>query len=407
MKGQPGTDVRFLVVKGRSRDTVEVTVRRERIHLSDVKYSGIIRDSIGYISVTGFTENMSEELKQHVLSLKEKGIKRLVLDLRGNGGGIMEEAVRTVSLFVPKGTLVVTSRGRSPMSEGAYYTREEPIDTLMPILVMTNSTSASSSEIVAGALQDLDRATIGGRRTFGKGLIQTVISTPYDSRVKFTTGKYYTPSGRCVQAIDYSHRNEDGSVGAVPDSLRKPFKTACGRTVYDGGGIAPDIEVVAPEYSRSVVSLVYNGIDGDYAIEYYKKNPQVAPPSQFRLTDAEYEDFVQYASKRDFDSRSATETMLDQMYKAAERDGFDKVYGSEIAALRDKVRMDKAAMLRLKKDEILPVIEQEIAVKYYYEAGGIEVTLRSDSQLDAVIDRWLAGEGVESWKKGQKDTDQK
>ncbi len=394
MKGQPDTKVVFKVCKGRSRDTVEISPVRERIHVPSVEYAGIIRDSIGYIAVNGFTDKVAEEFKAAFLSLKERGMKRLVIDLRDNGGGIMDEAVNMVSLFVPKGTLVMSSRGRSPQMNKQYYTHAEPVDTSIPILVMVNSASASASEIFSGALQDLDRATIAGKRTFGKGLIQSVLPVPYDGKVKVTTGKYYTPSGRCVQAIDYSHRNEDGSVGYVPDSLRHQFKTAKGRTVYDGGGITPDIESDAHVYSRPVIAMVYAGIIGDYSIEYYKKHKSIPAPEEFHLSDAEFEDFVEYAAAQDFDARSGAEAVLDDLKKAARKDYLFDEYKAEIEALEAKIKVDKKTMLRMKKDELVNLIEENIVIKYHYTPAASIIMLRRDTQMDKALDKWMQEENV-------------
>ena len=388
MKGQPGTDVTFRITKGRTGDSLDVTVTRERIHVSDIAYSGIIRDSIGVIRVTGFTDKVSDEFRASLIDLKNKGIKRLVIDLRDNGGGIMDEAIEMLSLFVPKGTLVVSSKGRDPHMNKEYFTRKEPVDTIMPVMVLVNSMSASASEIFAGAMQDLDRGTIAGKRTFGKGLIQSVLQTPYDGNVKLTTGKYYTPSGRCVQALDYSHRNEDGSVGAVPDSLKKEFKTRLGRSVYDGGGVTPDIESSAKLYSRPAYSLVYNDILGEYSITYFKAHESIPAPEDFHLTDAEYEDFIKFAEGKDFDCRGSVSAVLDQFEAAAKNDGLYDQYKAEIDALRAKSNIDKRTMLQLKKDEIVPLLEEEIAVKYYYQQGGEAVLMRVDTQLFDAIDKW-------------------
>ena len=388
MKGQPGTVVNFTVIKGRTGDTVDVAVTRERIHVSDIAYSGIIRDSIGYIRVSGFTDKVADEFKSNFLELKKKGIRKLVIDLRDNGGGIMDEAIQMASFFVPKGTLVVSSKGRNPQMNQEYYTKEEPLDTEIPILVMVNSGSASASEIFAGAMQDLDRGVIAGKRTFGKGLIQSVLATPYDGKVKITTGKYYTPSGRCVQALDYSHRNEDGSVGHIPDSLKREFKTVGGRSVYDGGGITPDIEAESPVYSRPAFSLVYNDILGEYSIRYFKSHPEIAPVEEFHLSDAEYEDFIKFAEKKEFDSRGGAAAVLDQLEAAAKLDNLYDAYKTEIEALKKKIDMDKRTMLTTKKDEILPLLEDEIAVKYYCSKAGEVIRLRDDSQLFTALDKW-------------------
>lgn len=388
MKGQPGTEVKFKVIKGRTGLTEEVTVLRERIHVSSVAYSGCVRDSIGYIYVSGFTDKVSDEFKESFLKLKEQGIKRLVIDLRDNGGGIMDEAIKMVGFFVPKGTLVVSSKGRHPQMNQEYYTQNDPLDTEIPILVMVNSSSASASEIFSGAMQDLDRGVIAGKRTFGKGLIQSVLPTPFDGKFKLTTGKYYTPSGRCVQALDYSHRNEDGSVGHVPDSLKREFKTASGRSVYDGGGITPDIEAGYQAFSRPAYSLVYNDILGEYSIVYYKSHETIAPVGEFHLTDEEYGDFIKFAEGREFDCRGGASASLDQLVSAAKADGLYDTYRNEIEALKSKIDMDKRTMLTVKKDEIVPLLEQEIAVKYYYTEGGEAIRLRNDTQLFEALDKW-------------------
>lgn len=388
MKGQPGTQVRFKVVKGRTGVLEEIVVTREKIHIPSVEYAGIIRDSIGYMLINTFTDKVSREAREALEMLKSRGAKRLVIDLRGNGGGVMDEAVNLVGLFVPKGTMVVSSKGRMPGMDRDYFTSENPVDTTIPILVMVNSGSASASEITAGAIQDLDRGTIAGKRTFGKGLIQTIKPVVYNGSVKVTTGKYYTPSGRCVQAIDYSHRNEDGSVGNIPDSLKHAFKTVRGRTVYDGGGITPDIDVESPLISRPTLSLVYMDIPGDYAVEFYKSHREIAPAESFHLTDEQYEDFVKYASTKEFDARSAAQTLLDQLVKAARQEDLYDQYKAEIDALASKVNMDKETILRIRKDEIKPIVEQEIILRYYYAAASAMTALRTDRQLYEALDRW-------------------
>ena len=370
MKGQPGTEVRFKVVKGRTKDTVDVVVVRERIHVSDISYAGIYRDDIGYIQLTGFTAKMAEEFKENVLRLKDAGAKRLVIDLRDNGGGVMDEAIGIVSLFVPRGTLVVSSRGRVPEMNREYRTSSAPVDTLMPLLVMVNGNSASASEITAGALQDLGRARIAGTRSFGKGLIQSIRPMPYNSQMKLTTGKYYTPSGRCVQAIDYSNRHEDGSLDKDP-----------------GGGIAPDILAEGHPFSRPTVSLVYYDIIGAYAIEYFIAHESI--DRDVHLTDAEYEDFVKYAAAQDFDARTAAQTALDQLIAAAKAEDLYDNYKEEIDALQKKVNMDKETVLRAKKAEILPLVEQEIVTCYYFNRASVPVALRYDAQLREAVDKWL------------------
>ena len=390
MKGKPGTTVVFKVKKVRTGEIVDIPIVRERIHLPDVEYAGMLDDTTGYILQTGFTENVSADLKAKFLELKEKGMKRFVLDLRGNGGGLMSEAVNIVSLFVPKGSLVVTSKGNTDNSVREYKTTLDPIDTEMPIIVMIDAGSASSSEIVSGALQDLDRATIMGKRSYGKGLVQSLVPLAYNGQMKVTTAKYYTPSGRCVQAIDYSRRNEDGSVGHIPDSLTREFKTASGRIVRDGGGITPDVEVDVPQYSRLVYSLVLGGVIDQYAIDYARRHAEIAPVADFHFSDKDFEDFIRFAKTQEFDYRSSAKTLYDQMKKELEADGLAESMADELAALEKALEMDKEKFIRMKKDEIIPFIEEELAVRYWFQEAGVEIRLRYDEQLKEALTRPLA-----------------
>ena len=387
MKGKPGTTVIFKVKKVHSGDTLDIPVVRERIHFPDIEYAGMLDDTTGYILQSGFTENVSGEMKQKVLELKSKGMKRLVLDLRGNGGGLMGEAINIVSLFVPKGSLIVSSKGNTPESTREYRTTIEPIDTKLPLIVLIDSGSASSSEIVAGALQDLDRAIIMGKRSYGKGLVQSIRPLPYNGQMKITTAKYYTPSGRCVQAIDYSNRNEDGSVGHIPDSLTKEFKTVSGRIVRDGGGITPDVEVDVPAYSRLVYSLVLSGVIDQYAIDYARRHMSIPAVDEFYFTDEDFEDFITFAKTQDFDYRSSAKTYYDKMKKELEEDGLADAMADELKALEKALEMDKERFIRLKKAEIIPFIEEEIATRYWFQEAGVKVRLRYDKQLKNALEK--------------------
>ena len=385
MKGKPGTTVVFKIRKVRTGDTLLVPVVRERIHFPDIEYAGMLDDTTGYILQSGFTENVSGELRARFLDLKKQGMKRLVLDLRGNGGGLMSEAVNIVSLFVPKGTVAVTSRGNAPESHREYRTTTEPVDTEIPIIVMIDSGSASSSEIVAGALQDMDRAVIMGKRSYGKGLVQSIRPVAYDGQVKVTTAKYYTPSGRCVQAIDYSNRNEDGSVGHIPDSLTKEFRTASGRIVRDGGGITPDVDIDFKDYSRLVYSLVLGGVLDQYVIDYCRRHDSIPAVDDFHFSDADFEDFITFAKTQEFDYRSSAKTYFDQMKKELRKDGLEETMSAELAALDKALEMDKERFIRLKKDEIVPFIEEELATRYWFQEAGVKVRLRYDEQLKKAL----------------------
>ena len=386
MKGTPGTKLVLKVKKLRSGEVQDVNIIRERIHLPDLEYAGMLNDTTGYIYQSGFTQGVSQELKDAVNKLKKQGMKQLVYDLRGNGGGILQEAVQIVGLFVPKGSLVVSARGRLESEQQEYYTNSAPIDTQIPIIVMVDGGSASASEIVSGALQDYDRATIIGTRTYGKGLVQSIRPLPYNGQMKVTTAKYYTPSGRCVQAIDYSNRREDGSVAAIPDSLTNEFRTAGGRIVRDGGGITPDVEIPADPYSRITLSLSYSGILEQYAVEYVKKHESIPAVKDFKLSDADYEDFIEYAKGREFDYRSSAKTYFDQMTRQLESDGLKDSMQEQLDALNKAIDLDKETYLRLKKDEIVPLIEEEIVVRYYFQSAGIELRTRYDTQLQKALE---------------------
>ena len=384
MRGKPGTTV-VLTVKKLRGSTLDVPVVRERIVLPSLEYTGMLNGADGYIMLGKFTDGVGQEIREAYQSLKAQGMKRLVLDLRGNGGGLLKEAVNIVSLFVPRGSVVVTAKGRSAGSEQVYKTTTDPVDTQIPILVLVDSGSASASEIVSGALQDYDRATIVGTRTYGKGLVQSIRPLPYDGQLKVTSAKYYTPSGRCVQAIDYTHRNEDGSVGFIPDSLTHEFTTKGGRTVKDGGGITPDYEVKAQKYSRLTYSLVLGGIVEQYALSYVCRHESIPAVDDFHFTD--YEDFVAFASDKEFDYRSSARALFDEMKRTLEEDGLAQAASESLQALEKTLDMDKATFLRLKKDEIVPFIEEEIVVRYYFQQAGIKVRLRYDTQLQKALEQ--------------------
>lgn len=385
MKGKPGTKVVFKVKKAYTKDTVDITIVRERIHIPDIDYAGMLDDTTGYILQSGFTEGVANEVKDKVLELKKQGMKRLVFDLRSNGGGLMEEAVKIVGLFVPKGSLVVSARGKHPDSYREYKTSSDPIDLDLPIIVLINGASASSSEIVSGALQDMDRAVIKGTRSFGKGLVQSIRPLPYGAHLKITTAKYYTPSGRCVQSINYNNRDEDGGVANIPDSLTNEFKTASGRIVRDGGGITPDEIIEAPAYSRLMYSIVLSGVVDEYIMDYARNHESIAPPDEFYFNDDDFEEFINFAKTKEFDYRSKAKTHFDLMKKELEADGLTEAMKDEIAALEKAIEMDKEQVIRLKKDEIVPYIEEQIVTRYWFQQAGVKVRIRYDEQLKKAL----------------------
>ena len=347
MKGKPGTKVVFKVKKVRTGDTLNVTITRERIHFPDIEYSGMLDDTTGYILQSGFTEGVSQQIKDRFLKLKSQGMKRLVLDLRGNGGGLMGEAINIISLFVPKGSVAVSSKGLEESSRREYKTQSEPIDITTPIIVMIDGGSASASEIVSGGLQDLGRATIMGKTSFGKGLVQSIRPLPYNGQMKVTTAKYYTPSGRCVQGI----------------------------------GVTPDVEIDVPSYSRLVYSLVLGGVIDQYVLKFAREHDSIAAVDDYHFSDADFEDFISFAKTQDFDYRSSAKATFDKMKKELEEDGLAEVMSSELAALEKALEMDKERFIRLKKDEIIPFIEEEIATRYWFQEAGVKIRLRYDRQL--------------------------
>ena len=385
MRGDPGTQVTFQVKKLSTGEMVDIVVTRERIKLGDIEYAGMLDDKVGYISQNGFTDGVGAELRQKVTELKKQGMQLLVLDLRGNGGGLMNEAVEIVSAFVPRGSVVVSAQGREKNASYSLRTEKDPVDEKLPLIVLVDSGSASASEIVAGALQDMDRATIMGERTFGKGLVQSIRPLPYGGELKITTAKYYTPSGRCVQAIDYAQRREDGSVASIPDSLTHEFKTAHGRVVRDGGGITPDVKLDFHEYSRLTYSLVTYGILEQYALEFVRHHASIPPVEEFHLSDADYEDFIAFAKGKEFDYRSSAKTYFDRAKEELKRDGLDTAMQAELDALEKSLNMEKEDFLRLKQSEIVPFIEEEIVVRYYFQEAGVQIRIRYDDALRQAI----------------------
>ncbi len=395
MRGVPGSKVVFKVQKGRTGEIKDIEVIRGKIHTPDVTYAGLLvnkkgeKTRDGYIDLTGFTVGGGEDFRKAVQQLKNEGAERIIIDLRGNGGGVLDEAVDVVSAFVPKGSLVVKAKGRGVGNTFENSTTKEPIDTQIPVMVLVNSSSASASEIVAGALQDWDRGFITGTRTYGKGLVQTFRSVGTDGRLKLTISKYYTPSGRCIQIMDYSHRNSDGSVASVPDSLKKEFKTLIkGRSVYDGGGITPDTVITSKLVSRTAVALVYSGVLDEYGVEFYKKNKTISPAGSFLLSDSQYEDFIKFASAKDLDLRSAAEVAFDQMVTRAKEEDLYEADKEQFEALGKKVKLSKEDLLRAKRDEIKPMLEEVIVQKYYYNEGRVANSLKDDTQLWQAVEAW-------------------
>ena len=391
LKGPKGTSFRLKVVKVKTKDTIELKLTREKIHISGITYYNALSNGVGYIRLSSFTQGCSKDFRNAFLDLKNtKGISSLVVDLRGNGGGSMEEAIKIVNMFVPKGTEVVRAKGRVAEFDYVYKADEEPIDTNIPLAILVNSGSASSSEIVAGAIQDLDRGIVVGTRTFGKGLIQAVRPLSYNAKIKITTAKYYTPSGRCVQAHNFSKRNADGSVSFIPDSLKTMYHTKAGREVYDGGGILPDVQDSIEAYSNISVSLLLRGLIADYSIKYHCEHESAAPPETFMLSDNDYADFVAFLEGKEYDYQTRSESLLKQLKAAVEKEKYEEEVEKEIAILEKKLAHDKKKDLEVFKPEIKRLIEEEIAVRYYYQEGRIRSLIKDDSQLRKATEYLLA-----------------
>jgi carboxyl-terminal processing protease len=387
MKGQSGTAVKLLIERPGETKPIEFNIVREEIKVKDVPYYGMINSQVGYIKLTGFTTTASKEVKDAFLKLKnESNCKALILDLRDNPGGLLNEAVNIVNLFVEKGVDVAVTKGRAKEWTQAFKTVNNPIDLTMPLAVIVNRNSASASEIVSGSLQDLDRAVVIGQRTYGKGLVQQTKPLTYNAQVKVTVAKYYIPSGRCIQALDYTHRNEDGSVDHVPDSLITAFKTRNGRIVYDGAGILPDMQTEPQILSEITYVLVTKNYIFDYATNYVIKNKQLnADARNFRITDADYADFVTFLQGKDIDYKTNSEEDMEALKKSAETDKYFADIEGEYKQLQKKLMDRKKDDLQKFKPEIKRMIEDEIVSRFYYLSGRIESSLSYDSDAQLAI----------------------
>lgn len=381
LKGTPGTTLKLKIQRPGENRPREITIAREKIEIDPVTYPVVLDDNVGYFHYSGFTNGSSNRVKETILDLKKKGAESLVIDLRGNGGGILDEAVNVVNFFVRKGLEIVSTKGKVKQWDRSYYTQSQPIDTLMPIVVLIDTGSASASEIVAGSLQDLDRAVIIGNRSFGKGLVQTPRDLPYGGNIKITTSKYYIPSGRCIQALDYSHRNPDGSVARVPDSLTHVFKTKNGREVRDGGGITPDYTIPQEKGGTIGYYLITENIIFDYATQWVIKHPGIAPPESFHLSDADYEQFKQFVKTKDFQYDQMSNRSLQSLKNIMEFEGYFNTASEEFKALEDKLQPDLDRDLELFKKEIGQMIETEIVQRYYYKEGVLIYELQGDAAL--------------------------
>ncbi len=407
MKGEPGTKLRMKVGKFYTGDTVQVELKREIINIPGIPYYGMLPDSVGYILNIDFTDEVSNDMRNAVMALREQGARALILDYRNNGGGIVQEAVKILSFFVPRGTEVVSLRGRNPEENAVFATQNEPLDTEIPLVVLVNNGSASAAEIVAGALQDMDRAVLVGRRTFGKGLVQSTRPLGYNAYLKLTTAEYYLPSGRCIQAIDYASRAEDGTLSHIPDSLITEYRTAAGRRVYDGGGVMPDIRVPAEYVSRFAYIVYGKGYVHDFVDDYMRRNRgRDIVPGAFALTDEDYADFVEFMRDKDVEWESETERLLGQLKEAAEAERYLEGIETYVADIEATLGDDVQDGLQRYRQELTELIENEIVLRSAYNAGVVEHNILKDPDVRAALE--LLGDAQRYGEiLATKDTDRK
>lgn len=386
MKGQVGTPVSLTVKRIGVDQPIRLEFKRERIKLTNVPYSGMVDNEIAYIQLSDFTPDAAKEVKNALVQLKEKGAKAAILDLRSNPGGLLIEAVNITNLFIPKGKLVVSTKGKIPENNLSYETLNMPIDTEIPVTVLINRGSASASEIVAGTLQDYDRAIVIGEKSYGKGLVQVSRPLSYNSQLKVTTAKYYTPTGRCIQVLDYGHRRDDGSVGSIPDSLKKSFKTTNGRVVYDGGGIDPDIKTQNPEAHMLTQVLFEKGFLFDYATQYVHKHPQPVNPKTFSLSDQEYDEFLSWMKTKNYSYKSYMEYQLQQFTEEAKKEKYYSELKNQLEAVSARIAESKKNELVLHKDEIKMLLEEDIVSRYHLEKGSVESGFKYDKDIKLAAD---------------------
>lgn len=383
LKGPPNTDV-FLKVK-RDQDTLDFQLTRKKIVITNVPFYGKLDDKTGYIKLAEFTTNASVEVRRALEELKSQGVEKLVLDLRNNRGGLLNEAVEIVNLFVPKGREVVKTIGKLENVNYTYKTTKTPMDKDIPLVVLINENSASASEIVAGALQDYDRAVLVGRKSFGKGLVQTTLPLTYNAQIKVTTAKYYIPSGRCIQAIDYAQSRENGELISVPDSLRKEFQTKNGRLVLDGAGIEPDEVVESVRYAPISYTLVAGNHIFDFATQYYYTHEKMDNPMTFEITDQDFEEFVSFLDGKEYDYTTYLEKSVTDMIKFAEKEEYYDEIKAEIETIQERINHNKEQDLITHQKEVRKILSEEIVSRYYFQEGMIQASLDQDDDIKVAM----------------------
>lgn len=385
LKGQANTDVLLTVKRYGSKKAFDVSLKREKITINNVPYFGMVTADIGYLKLQDFTTEAGKEVKEAVIKLKEEGAKKIILDLRDNPGGLLGEAVNVSNVFVEKGSLIVNTKGKVTDWNKAYKALNNPTDSEIPLVVITSSRSASASEIVAGVIQDYDRGVLVGEKSYGKGLVQTTRRLSYNSQLKVTTAKYYIPSGRCIQAIDYSNRNEDGSVGKIPDSLKVAFKTQKGRTVYDGGGVTPDLPVTREYLAPISISLINNSLLFEYANKYKFEHEKIRPAREFELSSTEYHAFIKWLTTKEYDYTTKVESTIEALKEVSKEEKYFAEIESQITALHNKVKHNKASDLMKFKSQIKSMLEEEIASRYYLQDGMIETSFDDDLDIQESV----------------------
>jgi carboxyl-terminal processing protease len=384
LKGQAGSKVNITI--RRNNTDIKKTLTREEIKVKNVPYFGMVNNETGIIKLTGFTNDAGKEVREALLELKKNNsLKNVILDVRGNPGGLLHEAVNIVNIFVPQGIEVVSTKGKVKEWEKSYRTLNPSTDETIPLVVLTNRGSASASEIVSGSIQDLDRGIVIGQKTFGKGLVQSTRPLNYNAQIKITTAKYYTPSGRCIQALDYSHRNQDGSVGSVADSLKKAFKTKIGRKVFDGGGVDPDIKVDIKPLSKIAESLIVKQLIFDFATQYRNKNTSIGDAKNFKITESDFADFKAFINNKNYEYNTATETALLEVKKKAEEEKYFEAIKAQYEAMKENMKHDKQADIEKNKSEIIALLEEEIVRRYYFQKGRIEAGFDHDLEVQEAL----------------------